>query len=370
MQRVNLSPLKLASASGLRREAPRPPHLRQPGYDEDFDWLTIFYDCIRAADPRWIVLMGPPLGKLDEVVLSALKAAIPVPGVAFLVRDLDRHSQIWISRSDSTLRMGQDPFEPSSIEIQPNCCDLFRDKRVLFTKSRDNDLQWIRDWAYFHVRAHGTNAALLYDNGSRRYASDEVREVLARIPGMDVAVVVDWPFKFGPQGVESHWDSDFCEYGIMEHARHRFLALAEGVINADIDELVFTKDNSSVYERMRASPAGFVLYPGVWIDSVRPESAGFGRRHADFLYRCEGIPEAAPKWTVAPRRCPPATQWRTHHISGMNADRESSQGISYWHFKGINTNWKELRLREIAPGPTQAPDPELVRAMKLFDGEG
>src|SRR5258706_7047303 len=75
MQRVNLSPLKLASASGLRPEASRPPHLRQRGHDEDFDWLTIFYHCILAAYPRWIVLMGPPLCKLDEVVLFALKAA-------------------------------------------------------------------------------------------------------------------------------------------------------------------------------------------------------------------------------------------------------------------------------------------------------
>jgi hypothetical protein len=306
---------------------------------------------------------------LGETVESWLRAGIPASGAPFIVRDLDRHSQIWIPTSESVLPMKVGPFEPSTIEVQPNLCGLFRDKRVLFTKSKDNDLNWIRDWAYFHARAHGTNAVLLYDNASRRYASDEVREVLSRVPGLDVAIVVDWPYKFGPQGVEGHWDSDFCEYGIMEHARHRFLALAEGVINADIDELVFTEDGSSVYERMRASPAGFVLYPGVWIESVKSGAASFSRRHADFLYRREAVPEAAPKWTVAPRRCPLATQWRTHHITGMNADRESSRGISYWHFRGISTNWKEVRWQDALPGPEDVFDSRLARAMDLFAGE-
>ena len=364
MQPIALSPLTLDPANGVGREPPRPPHARQADYEQAFDAFTLFYDCFRAADPRWIVFMGPPLANLDRLALSVLRT----PGTSLIVRDLDRHSQIWVSLSESHVELPNGAFEQTRIAIQPNCCDLFRGKRVVFTKSKDNDLQWIRDWATYHARKHGSNAVLLYDNASRRYASDEIREMLARIPGLDVAVVVDWPYKFGPQGVDEYWDSDFCEYGILEHGRLRFLALAEGVINADIDEFVFTEDGSSVYDRMRASPAGFVLYPGVWIESVGGGSSGAGRRHADFRYRLKGNPDAALKWTVAPPRCPALTQWRTHHITGMTADRESSRGISYWHFRAINTNWKELRWRRDQPGPDHVLDRELVGAMKMFGG--
>jgi hypothetical protein len=366
MARIHLSPLMISPASGLRRTPPRPSHLRQADYDDAFDWFTIFYDCFRAADARWIVFCGPPLGELAPAVVSALRPVMPASGPPFVLRDLDRHAQIWIPASENLLRLRESAFEPAALAVQPNGCDLFRDRRVLFTKSKDNDLSWIKDWAYFHARSHGASAVLLYDNASSRYSSDEIREVLGRIPGVEVAVVVDWPYKFGPQGVQGQWDSDFCEYGVMEHARHRFLALAEGVINADIDELVFTEDGSSVYDRMKTSPEGFVLYPGLWVESIRSQASGPGRRHRDFIYT-GGTCETGPKWTVAPKRCPAATQWRTHHITGMNADRESSQGIAYWHFRGINTNWKEFRRQDGIAGQERVPDATLARALKIFD---
>jgi hypothetical protein len=366
MASIHLSPLMISPTSGLRRTSPRPPHLRQADYEDAFDWLTIFYDCFRAPDPRWIGLLGPPLGELASTVLSALRPAMPGAGTPFVLRDLDRHAQIWIPTSETTVLIEGGPFEPATLAVQPSGCDLFRDKRVLLTKSKDNDLNWIKDWACFHARLHGTNAVLLYDNASGRYSSDEIREVLRGVKGLEIAVVVDWPYKFGPQGFEGVWDSDFCEYGMMEHARHRFLALAEGVINADIDELVYTEDGSSVYQRMKASPEGFVLYPGLWVENIRARSSDPGRRHRDFTC-VGGNSDTGPKWTVAPRRCPVAAQWRTHHISGMNADRESSRGISYWHFRGINTNWKELRWQDEVAGPEHAPDRKLARAMKVFD---
>jgi hypothetical protein len=367
MVRIQLSPLTIAPASGLRRRAPRPLDLRQAGYDDAFDWFTVFYDCFRATDPRWIGLLGPPLAELTPAVLSGLRPMMPSAGQPFVLRELDRHAQIWIPATDKVVQLNKGPFEQGELIAQPNGCDLFRGKRAIFTKSKDNDLIWIRDWAYFHVRTHGANAVLLYDNASRRYSSDEIREMLARVPGVEVSVVVDWPYKFGPQGFEGVWDSDFCEYGIMEHARHRFLALAEGVINTDIDEVVVTNDGSSVFDRALASHAGIIRYKGIWIESASSEAPANGRRHIHFLHRMrENLVPSLDKWTLAPMRCPSAKQWLTHSVDGLVNDTELAAGVLYRHFRAINTNWKESRWAPEAISANHMPDDELGEAAKIF----
>lgn len=58
---------------------------------------------------------------------------------------------------------------------------MFRNRRVLVTKSKNNDLQRIKDWALFHARAHGADAALLYDNDSDRYTPAEIMGALASV---------------------------------------------------------------------------------------------------------------------------------------------------------------------------------------------
>ena len=72
MKSINLSPLELHPGSPIRRTMPRPPHLRQPDYEQKFDFTTVFYDCFRSADGNWCVLLGPPLINLKSVVIPAL----------------------------------------------------------------------------------------------------------------------------------------------------------------------------------------------------------------------------------------------------------------------------------------------------------
>jgi hypothetical protein len=47
MERINLSPLEIDPSCPLRREMPRRADLRQPGYEDEFDFLTVFYDSLR-----------------------------------------------------------------------------------------------------------------------------------------------------------------------------------------------------------------------------------------------------------------------------------------------------------------------------------
>lgn len=51
---------------------------------------------------------------------------------------------------------------------------------------------------------------------------------------MDILFLVPWNFKYGPKGGASTglknapWDSDFCQYGMMEHAKGAFPEVCYG----------------------------------------------------------------------------------------------------------------------------------------------
>ena len=85
---VNLSPLELHPAKPIRRAMPRPLHLRQPDYEEKFDFTTVFYDCFRSLDASWCVLIGPPLINLEPVVIPAIPNFFSLPVVIRRAFDL------------------------------------------------------------------------------------------------------------------------------------------------------------------------------------------------------------------------------------------------------------------------------------------
>ena len=194
-------------------------------------------------------------------------------------------------------------------------------------------------------------------------------------------MVVDWPFKFGPQGtLEGFWDSDFCEYGILEHARWRFAPESAGVMNADIDELLVSSGGGGVFDALARSRLGIVRYPGRWVVGVEgdsPVEPTRGRRHLeyhialkpDFVYRFGLIRRdrlrCPPKWTVAPRRCPVSAQWKTHTIAGWLNGRVLSSGFLYRHFREIGDSWKYDRTTRTPFDPRKHfDDIELRRAFE------
>jgi hypothetical protein len=237
--------------------------------------------------------------------------------------------------------------------------------------SKDNELVWIRDWVLFHAINHGCDAVLLYDNVSSKYDLAQVHETIASVPGIAVAVVVHWPFKIGPQGPSGIWDSDFAQYGALEHARHRFLARAATVINADIDELVVTRDRQSVCDLARNSRTGYLQYSGVRIENVSDLNVGGTRRHMHFAYRAYPLQQTTLKWTVVPARCGTRAQWRVHGIDGMRADKKRSAAVTHRHFWPITTGWKypQMQLSPGRPGAEHLIDVELLAAMQCFTGE-
>jgi hypothetical protein len=361
-------------------------HARDASFDNRYDNDTLFYDVFWGAyvsgDKRHIIAIGPPLRNL-EPRFKTLRITSVADGsiVPWQYRALDRHMQIYITAPDTARallfesELGTFTVELPTVSAQP-----FAGKRVLMTKSKDNDLQWIADWASFHRDVHGINAVLLYDNASTTYSSKDVVDCLAQVPGI-VSAVVPWPFKFGPQGIDAtqYWDSDYCEYGILEHARRCFLSGASAVINADIDEVILSTDGASVCEAAIKSWSGIVRYHGRWVVGGLEKADGASParpRHKDFdtilrreMRRRLGIipvdaNRCPAKWTVVPSRCPDGAQWRTHVIDRWPAARLSTSAFSYRHFRELSNGWKYKRAARADFDPAiHEKDLDLVDAM-------
>jgi hypothetical protein len=251
------------------------------------------------------------------------------------------------------------------VPVSPNESEIFRDRRVIFTMSKDNPIEWILDWVRFNRDIHGADAVLIYDNGSSAYDSATLSAALRSVRGIRCSVVMEWPFKYGPQGANSwdHWDSDFCQLGAWEHARWRFLQNARSAMNSDIDELVLSKSGKSVFEAAEQSWTGLVRYRGRWIigidDGIRDNMHKAPHRHADFsilmppdyqfsrLGMRRDANACLPKWTVVPTRCPTRVQWHVHSIFSWWASYFCTRDFSFRHFREIGSNWKYQRTSRV-----------------------
>jgi hypothetical protein len=354
---LRVNPTLLAADGPIRREPRRPVHLREPDFDEKFDSQTLFYDQFCSVSGREVILLGPDFCNLAEPLQRLRAIALPAGLPASTrMRQLDRHGQIWISIPPGTerilLRSDIGEFE---FQLRSNLSALFAGERVILTLSRNNRLEWIQDWIRYNRDVHGATAVLLYDNASTRYTTQELSDAVTDIAGIRRACVVEWPFKYGPQGgdAKSGWDSDYCQQGIMEHARHCFLADARSVLNSDIDELVVSAAGRSVFEAAEASPLGTIRYHGVWVPGLRGISPDFNdqapARHRDFHHairarrsglgttRAAGCPT---KWAAVPSRCPTHCQWTAHRIKNWMLGRLTTGTFEYRHFREITDHWK------------------------------
>jgi hypothetical protein len=350
----------LLDAALVRREPTRPPAFQINGFEEQFDRDTLFYDAFFSADGTQVVALGPPLLNLRPLLERSRIVALPAgTDCSFRLRELDRHGQLWIAVPRGTRRLAiGNELGRFEIVPRPNAGADFAGKRVLFTLSKNNRLEWIKDWIRYHRDIHGANAVLLYDNASTRYRPAKLARALGELAGIEAACVVRWPFKYGPQGLDAKrfWDSDFCQNGAWEHARWCFLGAARSVLNADIDELVVARRQESVFEAAERSPFGVVRYRGAWVPGIagttRLATDGMPIRHRDFQHVLEprrvrrlGLmatyeDRCPPKWAVVPRRCPGAAQWCAHNIKRWLGALPITAAFEYRHFREINDNWK------------------------------
>jgi hypothetical protein len=366
-------PVSLAIQGGMVREPVRPAEYRGAGFAEKYDSSTLFFDAIFSSDGSKIILLGPPFNNLADHVAGFVIVARPSgERCNYEIRNMDRHAQMWISVPPGTERISvHSPLGEYEVTPNANQSAFFSDKRVLFTLSKNNRLEWIEDWVRYHRDIHGANAILLYDNKSTEYSEVHLAQRLSQIAGIERVGVVSWPFKYGPLGTVDglYWDSDYCQAGAFEHARWMYLQAASSVMNNDIDEFVVPMGRRGAFEAAERSWTGYIRYYGSWVtgvlDRTRDATPDAPIRHRDFEYRLKVAPKRRwrllpdnsrfcnPKWAVVPRRCPPGTQWLQHYIDNWPGGKRSGLWVTtrefyFGHFREISTGWNHLD-RSIRP---------------------
>ncbi|MEO6394897.1 MAG: hypothetical protein ABIO40_03205 [Devosia sp.] len=341
---AEVSPLALPEDYPVLRTAPRPVERQEPGYAAEFDWTHLFYDIYWGADR--LEMIGPPLRNLADFISPS---HLTIDGQAFL------SSVRTMPLADAELTIVETEAQPQKLDfhtkgyqtnivVQPSRAEVFSGARAITTLSKDNRLEWIADWAEFHVRVHGVDAAVFYDNASSRYGVTELLDCLSSVKGLSAVAVVPWPYKYGPRGIPGNWDSSFCQQVMIEHARRRFLREAAAMVNLDVDELIVTEDGASLFEHLDKSPSGALIYPGRWIDNVTT-SRFLPPRHRRYRHYVPDGPLYLPKWTIVPSRLPETVATTIHRVFGDDFQPFQDPQILYRHFRAISTNWFYQRTR-------------------------
>jgi hypothetical protein len=316
-----------------------------------FDDRTLLYDVFRSADDRHAYLLGPPAIGVEAWFHTLIERSVAATTPVGWFQN-DRHMRGWVTGQLDRIDVSDEHLVPQSLVVQPNLSHLFEGRRVAFTLQKDNNLDWVADWANFYATCHGADAVLIYDNGSTRYTPERLHRIVSAIPGISQAVVVPWTYPFGVTG-----STNFCHAIMLEHARRRFLASARSVINADIDELAVFDRDVSVFETVEDSETGYIQAPGLYIANAT-YAAPDRRRHRDFEQLVPGAPPSPPKWAAVPSRCPDASVWRPHFIAGLESSA-APDDLRFRHFKAINTGWLEPRWQ---PGETPSSDADIDQA--------
>lgn len=222
--------------------------------------------------------------------------------------------------------------------------NYLKDKRVIITMSKDNRLTWIKDFCNFYKIIHKADAIVIYDNCSDDYSSQELLEYLEQNIDMSV-VVVRWPVPYGPGSFnKSPWDSDYSQYCMFEHAKYSFLKYAKSILNVDIDELVISYNNRSIFEEAELSKEP-IYFDGQWVENT---AINCNYSYKDLLYININSPRTATKWCICPSNIKNIDlndiQYRVHDHLNLKTKKSLKNKLNnnyeIRHFKGITNGWK------------------------------
>jgi hypothetical protein len=323
----------LPESLGLRRDHIVPERLRPPGYDAGYDFRTFVYDAVAMPGAVW--LFCPKLANFRSL-LGGL-AIDGRPARVGRVRRFERYDIVELPW-DGTPAVLSLTVGGWRAEVAVSAVDraTFAGRNVLMTLSKNNELGWIRDWVLFHVREHGADAVLFFDNGSAGYGTAEIEAALdLGLPVRALSAV----FPYGPQGARRMRSrANFLQAALLNLARFRFLGPARAVLQCDVDELVVRRGDAGIYDATVASRAGFLRFAGEW---RFPAPTGAMPLHRDHYMRGAEVRTCPPKYCIVPEGPMRRKSWSTHGLHGvLFGGRFVDPRFGFLHCYGISDFWK------------------------------
>lgn len=209
--------------------------------------------------------------------------------------------------------------------------------------SKNNALQWIRDWVRFHIDHHNLEGLVFFDNASDEYSTQQLHDCLEAISDLKQFVVLPAPFRYGTFHTAKYVHrAKFLRAALLNVARQRFFAKANAVLNIDIDELVAPLHGTNIFEETKKSLLGYKLFNGRWrhVADLPTEQP----RHTDHIYQTQNDVCSATKYCIDPQGPLRFRAWDVHRIlNGYLNKSLKSNKICYYHCRQITTHWKYKR---------------------------
>ena len=353
----------------------------------EYDSRTIFYDVFRCDDDRKVVAIGPPPVNLRNE-LEKLRITCGGRMIPHLKREYRRLCVLELTCDQTAnaeknlpLRFSFPSFDVE-IEVPPPLSAPAEVPHLgLMTLQRNNPLPWILDWCRWHHRLHGVSRVVLYDNASDN--RDDLAAALARMGEAIDIVLVDWPFPYGPR--RSH-KNRFGQTGAQNHYLLRFGSVDAWCLNLDIDECLVVRGNKTIKQYLHDCEGNGVvevLFDSFIVPPHQGQPAIANRRVSSYWFRNRERQGYALKFAFKPRHI----EYMRQHIAypknrifakliglprlydktlrslyGSVLKRLSSkrmfrfffqnqfalrysspEEIFYYHFRGLNTNWRPGR---------------------------
>ena len=356
----------------------------------EYDSRTIFYDVFRCDDDRKVVAIGPPPVNLRNE-LEKLRVTCDGRMIPHRTREYRKLCVLEFTCDQPTnagktlpLRFSFPSFD---VEIEVPPAPLSSPAEALhlglMTLQRNNPLPWILDWCRWHHRLHGVSRLVLYDNASDN--RDDLAATLAQMGETVDIVLVDWPFPHGPG--RSH-KNRFCQPGAQNHYLLRFASVDAWCLNLDIDEYLVVNgkktfkqylhdcEDNGVVELLFDS---FIVPPHQGQPAMANRRVGsyrfrnreprgsslkfaFNPRHLEYVQthiaypknrifaKLTGVPlprlfdeVCQSLYGSAPKRLLSERMFRLFFPNQFALRDSSPDEIFFYHFRGLNTNWRPGR---------------------------
>ena len=353
----------------------------------EYDSRTLFYDVFRYDDRKVVAIGPPPVNLWNE--LEKLRVTC---GGRMIPHRKREYRQLCILEltCDHTANAGKNlplrfTFPSFDVEIEvppsPSSSPAETYHLSLMTLQRNNPLPWILDWCRWHHRLHGVSRLVLYDNASDN--RDDLAAALARLDKTVDVVLADWPFPYGP--VRSPKDR-FGQTGARNHYLLRFGSADAWCLNLDIDEYLAGSGKKTIKQYLHECESNGVvevLFDSFIVPPYKGQSTMANRRISSYWFRNRERRGCSLKFAFAPRHIeyigphmayprnrifakliglPRLYDKTLRFFYGSVRKRLSSnrilrcffpnrfalrnlspQEMFFYHFRGLNTNWKPER---------------------------
>lgn len=340
-----------------------PPGVKalQDSFWDDYDNTTLIYDAVWFAPAGAVRIYTPKLLGFKPAMMAGrfLVDGQPVKLRLTQYRQYDMLTLLAPKSPESVvLRHEGHDFD---IALSPAVHDRFAGRNVLYTRIRNDDLTWVRDWVLAHQRLHGADAVLIADNGSEAYTSEDIRAALSGIQGLAAADVVFAPHRNGarPNQATASGLTKFQQSAYMNLARDRWLHRARAVLVGDVDEIVAPLGAQTIFDATAQSSFKFTRFDGVWRFQA-PD--GGTPSHAAHTLTPEPERPCASKYCIVPDSFLGRRSWAVHSLQSLNRRViPASRKFRFYHCRSVSTAWKNTR--HTPDMTTLSEDPETTALM-------